>query len=335
MLEMLQLDFMRNAFIAAVLVGAAAPAVGVFLVQRRLSLIGDGLGHVALAGVAVGVLTGHSPLLTALLAAVLCAGLVEFIRVKGTTSADIVLSLMFYGGIAAGVVLLSRAGGQGTSIQQYLFGSLLTAADEQLWQFAVLAVISVGATTVLRKRLFAVANDEEYARSVGMPVLRTNLALSVLTAATIVLSMRVIGLLLISALMILPNATGQRLGGSFRIATWWAVIVGAFCGAGGVTASYYLDTPSGGTVVLLAVAVFIVAACVAAILTSRRKRRAQRSGHPHRHADGCGHDALLHDDHVDYIHDRERHAVHGDRRAEHWDDHSSPDDLPKLTKERT
>ncbi|GAB3579539.1 hypothetical protein GCM10027579_05110 [Calidifontibacter terrae] len=335
MMEMLQLDFMRNALIAAVLVGAAAPSVGVFLVQRRLSLIGDGLGHVALAGVAIGVLTGQSPLLTALIAAVICAGVVETIRVKGAANADVVLAVMFYGGIAAGVVLLARAGGQGTSIEQYLFGSLLTTADAQLWQFGLLAVIAVGTTAVLRKRLFAVANDEEYARSVGMPVLRTNLALSVLTSVTIVLSMRVIGLLLISALMILPNATGQRLGASFRAATWWAVLVGALCGASGVTASYYLDTPSGGTVVLFAVAVFVVVATVVSTVSAARRRRARRSGHPHQHADGCGHDAVLHQDHVDYVHDHELHAAHRDHRGDHWDDHGSADDLTELTKERS
>ena len=107
--ELLSLDFMRQALIAAVLVGIAAPLVGVFLVQRRLSLIGDGLGHVALAGVAVGVLTGQAPVLTALVAAAAAAVAIELIRGRGTTSGDVALSVMFYGGIAAGVVIIAKS----------------------------------------------------------------------------------------------------------------------------------------------------------------------------------------------------------------------------------
>lgn len=108
-MEILELAFMRQALLAALLVGLAAPLVGVFLVQRRLSLIGDGLGHVALAGVAVGVLTGQAPVWTALIAAILAAIAIEVIRVRGRTSADIALAVMFYGGIALGVVLISRS----------------------------------------------------------------------------------------------------------------------------------------------------------------------------------------------------------------------------------
>jgi len=310
MFDMFQLEAMRHALVAALLVGAAAPAVGVFLVQRRLSLIGDGLGHVSLAGVAIGVLTDHSPIVTALIAAVVAAGLVEFIRVRGRTNADVALAVMFYGGIALGVVLLARAtSAGGLSIEQYLFGSILTTASDQLWQFAALAVVAVGATTILRRRLFAIANDEEYAKSVGLPVMSMNLLLSVLTSVTVVLSMRVIGLLLISALMILPNATGQLLGRSFQGTTIWAVLIGCVCGFAGVGSSYYLDTPPGGTVVLAAVAVFLIASTVAALVRITRSRRLRRGGHPHVHQDGCGHDALLHGDHVDYVHEGHRHTA--------------------------
>ena len=317
--DLFALEAMRHAFVAALLVGAAAPAVGVFLVQRRLSLIGDGIGHVALAGVAIGVLLQTSPILTALIAAVAAACIIEFIRVRGTANADLALAVMFYGGIAAGVVLLSKADNAGqTSISQYLFGQILTTDTDQLWQFAVLAAIAVGATTVLRKRLFAVANDEEYARAVGLPVMPLNLLLSILTSVTVVLSMRIIGLLLISALMILPNATGQLLARSFRVTTAIAVIVGCFCGAAGVTASYYLDTSPGGTVVLLAVAIFLLSAIVASIIHAMRTSKARRvQAHDHEHGDDCGHPGVRHGDHVDYLHDGELHAPHGD----HWDTH--------------
>lgn len=321
--DVFALEAMRHAFVAALLVGAAAPAVGVFLVQRRMSLIGDGIGHVALAGVAIGVLLNTSPIVTALIAAVASACIIEFIRLRGATNADVALAVMFYGGIAAGVLLLSKATNAGsTSVSQYLFGAILTTETDQLWQFAVLAAIGVGLTTVLRKRLFAVANDEEYARAVGMPVIRMNLLLSILTSVTVVMSTRVIGLLLISALMILPNATGQIMARSFRATTAAAVAIGCISGASGVISSYYLNTPPGATVVLVAVAIFLVASITASAVFSVRSRRARRlPHHEHEHGDGCGHVKIAHGDHIDYLHDGELHAPHGD----HWDAHEHAD----------
>jgi zinc transport system permease protein len=310
---------MRQALVAAVLVGLAAPMVGVFLVQRRLSLIGDGMGHVSLAGVAVGVLTGQQPVFTALVAAVLAAVAIELIRAKGRTSGDIALAVMFYGGIAAGVVIIAKApSGSAASLTAYLFGAITTTSQQDLWVFAGLAVVVLAATWLLRPWLFAVANDEEYARASGLPVTGLNIALAVLTAVTVVVSMRVVGLLLISALMILPNATAQLLGRSFRAMLRWAVLIGVVSSVGGLVASYYAETPSGGTIVLVAIAIFIAAAVTTAALAqarARRHRRAER--HEHEHGPGCGHEALEHGDHVDYVHDGHRHAAH----EGHYDEH--------------
>jgi hypothetical protein len=183
MSELFSYDFMQRALLAAVLVGMVAPLVGVFLVQRRLSLVGDGMGHVALAGVAVGLLTNLSPVWAALVAAVLAAVAIELIRASGRTQGDVALAVIFYGGIAAGVVILSKSA-QGTpaNLTAYLFGAITTVKGSDLWVFAVLAVLVLLTTWLLRPRLFAVASDEEYARAMGMPVLGLNLALAVLTA---------------------------------------------------------------------------------------------------------------------------------------------------------
>ncbi len=325
--ELLALDFMRQALLAALLVGVAAPLVGVFLVQRRLSLIGDGMGHVSLAGVAIGILTGSAPVLTALGAAVLAAVAVELIRVRGRTSGDIALAVMFYGGIAAGVVLISMSTASSpANLTGYLFGAILTTSTADLQVFAVLAVVVLAVTSVLRPRLFAVANDEEYARATGMRVTALNLTLAVLTAVTVVVSMRVVGLLLISALMIIPNATAQVFAHSFRSSVRWAVGMGVLASVGGVVGSYYAGTPSGGTIVLLAIAVFLLATTLGATrrrLAAVRHRRAET--HDHEHGPGCGHPTLTHGDHVDYVHDGHRHAPH----EGHWDehaDHGSPTD---------
>jgi zinc transport system permease protein len=319
MSEILALDFMRQALVAALLVGIAAPLVGVFLVQRRLSLIGDGMGHVALAGVAVGVLTGSAPVFTALVAAVAAAIAIEVIRGRGRTSGDIALAVMFYGGIAAGVVLIAKSPASSpASLTAYLFGAITTADQRDLWVFAALAVVVLLVTSLLRPWLFAVANDEEYARASGLPVTGLNITLAILTAVTVVVSMRVVGLLLISALMIIPNATAQLLGRSFRASVRWAVLVGVLASVGGVVASYYAETPSGGTIVLLAIAAFVVVAVATggvARARAHQHRRAER--HEHEHGPSCGHPAVPHGDHVDYVHDGHRHAAH----EGHWDEH--------------
>nr|WP_122261584.1 metal ABC transporter permease [Ornithinimicrobium cerasi] len=320
MSEMLSLDFMRNALLAALCVGLVAPMVGIFLVQRRLSLVGDGIGHVALAGVAVGVATRGSPVWSALLAATLAAVLIEVLRARGRTSGDMALALMFYGGIAAGVVIINRAeGAQTGNLTGFLFGSITTTTRGELILFAVLSALIAGTVLLLRQRLFAVAGDEEYARASGLPVLALNITLGVLTAITVVVAMRVIGLLLISALMIVPNAAAQQLAGSFRAASWWAVGLGVVASVGGVSASYQLDTAAGGTVVLLAIALFAVATTVGSLrraLARARHRHAER--HLHEHGPGCGHEAVSHGDHVDYLHDGHRHAAH----EGHYDEHA-------------
>jgi zinc transport system permease protein len=319
--EILALDFMRQALLAALLAGIAAPLVGVFLVQRRMSLIGDGMGHVALAGVAVGILTGQQPVFTALAAAVAAGIAIELIRASGRTSGDIALAVMFYGGIALGVVLIARSStATPANLTAYLFGAILTTSSSDILVLAVLAAVVLVITLVLRQRFFAVANDEEYARAVGMPVLGYNILLAVLTAVTIVVSMRAVGLLLISALMIIPNATAQLLARSFRSSLWWAVGIGVVSSVGGVLLSYEAETPSGGTIVLLAIATFlVVTGAVAARDRLRRSAHAHAEVHDHEHGPDCGHEAVAHDDHVDYLHDGHRHAPH----EGHYDEHGS------------
>lgn len=322
MTEILSLEFMRQALVAALLVGIAAPLVGVFLVQRRLSLIGDGMGHVALAGVAVGLLTGQAPVLTALLFAVAAAVAIEVIRGRGRTSGDIALAVMFYGGIAAGVVIIAKSPSSSpANLTAYLFGAITTADQNDLWVFAGLAVVVLFTTWLLRPWLFAVANDEEYARASGLPVTALNITLAILTAVTVVVSMRVVGLLLISALMIIPNATAQLVARSFGSSVRWAVLIGVACSVGGVVVSYAAETPSGGTIVLLTITAFLLVSAGTAVL--RRVRlaahtRAER--HDHEHGPACGHPALEHGDHVDYLHDGHRHAAH----EGHYDEHGHP-----------
>jgi zinc transport system permease protein len=274
-MEILQYDFMQRALLAAVLIGLAAPSVGVFLVQRRLALIGDGLGHVALAGVAIGVLTATAPVLTALVAAVLGAVAIELIRARGRTSGDVALAVLFYGGIAAGVVIISQApGGTPANLDAYLFGAITTTTAGDVALFGVLTVAILAVTHGLGRYLFAVSVDEEWARASGLPVLALNVLLAVVTAVTVVVSMRVVGLLLISALMIVPIATAQLVARSFRATVWIGTVIGTAAALTGVTTSYYADTPSGGTIVLIAIAAFVVVSGLVAVRDRDRRSRA-------------------------------------------------------------
>ena len=329
-MEILEYGFMQRALLASLMVGLVAPAVGVFLVQRRLSLLGDGLGHVALTGVGVGVLTSTAPVGTALVAAVLGAVLIELVRARGRTSGDVALAVLFYGGIAGGVVLLSLApDGKATNLEAYLFGAISTTTVGDLAVFAVITLAVLGVVGLLGQRLYAVSDDEEYARAVGLPVLGLNLVLAALVAATVVLSMRVVGLLLISALMIVPSAIAQLLARSFRQTLHLACAIGLVVSLSGTTASYYAGTPSGGTIVLLAIALFLTVSAGVALRDATARRRHRRradvhTAHPHVHGEGCGHLAVRHGDHVDYDHDGHLHAPHLTGAGVHYDEHGAP-----------
>jgi zinc transport system permease protein len=326
-MEILEYGFMQRALLASLMVGLVAPAVGVFLVQRRLSLLGDGLGHVALTGVAIGVLTATAPVTTALIAAILGAVLIELVRARGRTSGDVALAVLFYGGIAGGVVLLSLAPrGQATNLDAYLFGAITTTSTADVAVFGAITVIVVGTVLLLGQRLYAVSDDEEYARAVGLPVLGLNIVLAALVASTVVLSMRVVGLLLISALMIVPSAVAQLLARSFRQTVYLACGIGLVVSVSGTTASYYAGTPSGGTIVLLAIALFLLVTAAVALreFTARRRhlrRAAVHGAHPHEHGPGCGHEPVPHGDHVDYDHDGHLHAPHRTVDGVHYDEH--------------
>ena len=170
MIELLDYEFMRRALIAAVFTGLAAPAIGTFLVQRRLALLGDGLGHVALTGVALGLLTGLAPLLTAVVVAALGALLIELLRATGRTSGDVALAMLFYGGIAGGVLLTNLAGESANTLNSYLFGAITTVSTTDLVLVGALGIVVVGLSLGLAPQLFAVCQDEEHARVSGVPV---------------------------------------------------------------------------------------------------------------------------------------------------------------------
>ncbi|MDP9791592.1 zinc transport system permease protein [Catenuloplanes nepalensis] len=272
-MNLFEYDFMIRALIGALVIGLTAPALGIYLVQRKLSLIGDGIGHVALTGVGVGLLTGQSPVLTAVLVAAIGAIGVELVRERGRTSGDLALAVLFYGGIAGGVVLVGLSPtGTANSLNAYLFGSLTTTSVSDLTVIVVLGLAVLVTMVALRPALFAVCHDEEYARVSGLPVRALNLLLAVTTAVTVTIAMRAVGLLLVSALMVIPVAAAQQITRGFRATMAVAVLIGVASAGGGVTLAGAADTALGATIVLLTIVVFVSLAVGAGVWRLVRRR---------------------------------------------------------------
>ena len=274
-MDFLDYAFMQRALLAAVLVGITAPAVGIYLVQRRQALMGDGIGHVAMTGVGLGFLLSSSPVWMATAVSVVGAVLMELIRWYSRTRGDIALALLFYGGMAGGVMLINLApGGSTSNLNSYLFGSLSTVSEEDVTAISLLAAFVVLVTVGLRRQLFAVSQDEEFARVTGLPVRALNLLTAVTAAVTVTVAMRIVGLLLVSALMVVPVAAAQQLSRSFAVTFAVAVAIGVGVTIGGTVTTYYVDVPPGATIVLMAIGVFMLLTALAAPLARRRARAA-------------------------------------------------------------
>ncbi|RLV08629.1 ABC transporter [Streptomyces griseocarneus] len=282
-MDILDPPFMQRALLAAFIVGITAPAIGTFLVQRRQALMGDGIGHVALTGVGLGFLLNTSPVWVATAVCVLGAVVMELIRSYGKARGDIALAMLFYGGMAGGVMLMSLSStGSNANLTTYLFGSITTVSEQDLTAICVLAAFVVLTTIGLRRQLFAICQDEEFARVTGLPVRLLNLLIAVTAAVTVTVAMRVVGLLLVSALMVIPVAASQQIARSFAMTFGLAIGIGVLVTVSGTATSYYVDVPSGATIVLLAIGVFVALTALATPLARKRARQAVATAD-----DGC------------------------------------------------
>ncbi|WP_220488324.1 metal ABC transporter permease [Tessaracoccus sp. MC1756] len=328
MIDILSLPFMQRALVAAMLSGLIAPAIGTFIVQRKMSLLGDGLGHVAIMGVGLALMTGSAPLPIAVITCVIGAIVVELLRQHGKASGDLALAILFYGGLASGVLMAGIAGQGAAGLSGFLFGSLTSVSQTEIYVIIALAVLILGITITLAPRLFAVSVDENYAQVLGIRVKWLNLLVVVLAAVTVTVSMRTVGLLLISALMVIPVATAQQSFVGFTASFFGAMGIGALAAVGGTIGSFYLDTATGATIVVTSIALLGVSWLVGGKL--KRSNRfipyvEDHGQHPHekaenhddRHARQPGVQVIQHGDHLDFVHDGHRHARHGD----HYDEH--------------
>ena len=267
-LQMFSYPFMQRALAAGVLVSLCAALLGVPLVLKRYSMIGDGLSHVSFGALSIALACGWAPLPVSIPVVVLAAlGLLRMTE-KSRMGADAAIAVVSASSLAAGVVVTSLTTGMTTDVDSFMFGSIL-ALDRADVALSVGVSIAVLALYVLfYHRLFAITFDESFSRATGVKVGLYNTVLSVLTALTIVLGMRLMGAMLISSLVIFPALTAMRLLRSFRGVVLCAGAVSVVCFCIGLTGSYLWSTPVGATVVLADLAVFLLA-CLLAKLKKR------------------------------------------------------------------
>ena len=250
----LQYDFMVRALIGGVLIGGLAPVLGTFLVLRRFSLLSDTLAHVALFGVAVGFAVNIYPTLTTFLAVTFAAVVMELMRSRGKLPSDAVLAVALYSSLAVAVVVINAAQGFSVDLVGFLFGSILTITELDLWLLGGLAFVVIIGVTAFFTELSQASFDEPFARVSGIKVDRVNLGLAVLAAATITLAMQVMGVLLVGALIVIPVLVGQGVTSRLRIAFVAASAAGIISAVTGLTIAFYHDLPGGAAIALVAVA---------------------------------------------------------------------------------
>jgi zinc transport system permease protein len=263
-MEILQYAFMQRAIIAGIFVALSCSLTGVYLVLRRLSLIGDGLAHISFGGLALGMLLKLPPLLTALVTAVIGSLGIQWLKER-KIGADAAIAVVFSLGLAIGVVLISMARGFTADLFSFLFGNILAVSTSDVVMVAILGVVTLVTLIFIHKELVFMTFDEEAAKAAGIPVKMLNTVLMILTAVTVILGMRVVGVLLVSSLLVLPPLTARQLAVSFRQTMIASVAAGLLSVLLGLLASAWLDIAPGGTIVLTAGLLFVLSLVYRAI----------------------------------------------------------------------
>jgi zinc transport system permease protein len=259
MIEIFQYGFMTRALIAGLIVGIISPMIGIFLVLRRYSLITDTLSHVSLAGIALGLLLKVNPVLTAVGTTTVASVIIEKLRMSKKVYGESALAMFLSGSLALAVVLLSIANGFNSGLFNYLFGSILTVKESELITVSVLGAVVMIILSLVFKELVFISFDEETAAASGIAVKKLNTLFVILAAVAISLSIPIVGVLLISALVVIPVTTALQLKLDFGKTLLAAELFSVISVVLGIILSYYANTPPGGTIVLLTIAEFVLA----------------------------------------------------------------------------
>jgi zinc transport system permease protein len=254
--EIFQYGFIVRGVEAGVIVAIIAPLIGIFLVLRRYSLIADTLAHVSLAGIALGLLLGLNPIFTALGVTVASSLGIERLRTTRRVYGESALALFLSGSLALATILLSLGNGFNSGLFNYLFGSIVTVTQTDVYTIALLAIIVVALLISFYKELVYISFDEESAKVSGIPVKLINTVLVVLAALTISLAIPIVGVLLIAALMVIPVVTALQFRTSFAKTIIYAEAISLVSVVGGIFTSFYFNLSTGGTIVLIMLLIF-------------------------------------------------------------------------------
>jgi zinc transport system permease protein len=273
----LQYEFLQNAFLAGIIIGAIAPLLGVFIVVRRLSLIADALSHVTLAGIAASLFLGKyspfflglNPMYMGMAFSVGGAVLIEKLRTVYKHYQELAIPIILSGGIGLGVIFISLADGFNTDLFSYLFGSVSAVSRTDLWTIIVISILVVLTIVLIYKELFLLSFDEEYAKATGIAAKSIHFIFIVMVALVIAASMRIVGILLVSSLMTLPVAASIRIARGFKQTIFFSVIFGEASVLGGLFLSYYLDLAPGGTIVMIAVFILVITVLLKKLASAR------------------------------------------------------------------
>ncbi|OGH92092.1 MAG: metal ABC transporter permease [Candidatus Magasanikbacteria bacterium RIFOXYD2_FULL_39_9] len=262
MLEIFQYDFMLRAFVAGFIISILAPSIGIFLVVKRYSLLTDTLSHVSLVGVALGLLAGINPIITAIGVSVVAALGMEKLRHAKKIFGESILTLFLSGGLALSLIIFGLSRGLNVNIFTYLFGSITTVSAGDLRLMGGFGFVIIIIIYTLFKRFFITAYDEELAQANGLPIKFLNLTLMILAAVTISISMRIVGALLVGALMVIPVLAATQFGKSFLKTFFYSVGISILSVTTGLFASFYLNLPTGATIVMSALILFVISLAI-------------------------------------------------------------------------
>jgi len=262
MVEMLSYDFMQRAFIAGIIIAILASVSGTFVVLRRYSMISETLAHSALVGVAVGLVAGFNPLWMAVIVAIISAWLIEYLRSEFTLYSDAVLAILLSGSLALAVIIVSLGGAFNNSLFSYLFGSILSVSTQDVVTISIFGSVALGILLVFSKELYFIAYDEEVAKTSGIKVKMLNFLLVSVIAIIIALSIRVVGSLLIGALMVIPTISALQYKQGFIKTMLISLVIALVSVVFGMSLSFYFSLPSGATIVLCVLFIFIISLVV-------------------------------------------------------------------------
>ncbi|MDD2789614.1 MAG: metal ABC transporter permease [Sulfurimonas sp.] len=258
MLEMLEYEFMQRALLAGMLIALLASISGTFVVLKRYSMISETLAHSALVGVAVGLVAGFNPLWIAVLVAILSAWLIEYLRSSFALYSDAILAILLSGSLAIAVIIVSLGGAFNNSLFSYLFGSILAVSSDDVITILFVGTLALALLLAFAKELYFIAYDEEVAKTSGIKVKLLNFLLVTVVAVIIALSIRIVGSLLIGALMVIPTVAALQYRVGFLNTMFLSVIFALLSVISGMTLSFYFSLPSGATIVLCVLLIFII-----------------------------------------------------------------------------